>query len=52
VASEDSILEIKKKNADKLADILKCHGVIVIGYSGWDDAIVEALASVIVSITI
>jgi len=44
VASEDSILEIKKKNADKLADILKCHGVIVIGYSGWDDAIVEALA--------
>lgn len=30
--------------ASKMVSALKGHGVIVLGYSGWDDAIVEALA--------
>ena len=42
-ASEDLIQDIKRKNADKLAELFKRRGVIVIGYSGWDDVIVEAL---------
>jgi tetratricopeptide (TPR) repeat protein len=42
-ANEESIKALKEKNARILAPVLKRHGVIVLGYSGWDDAIVEAL---------
>ena len=45
VASKADIEEIKKRNATILAPVLERHGVIVLGYSGWDDAIVEALAA-------
>jgi tetratricopeptide (TPR) repeat protein len=44
-ATEHEIREVKEKNARILAPILKRRGVIVLGYSGWDDAIVEALDS-------
>jgi tetratricopeptide (TPR) repeat protein len=44
-ATEQSITKLKEKNAQRLAPALKRHGVIVLGYSGWDDAIVEALAA-------
>jgi tetratricopeptide (TPR) repeat protein len=44
-ATEAEIAEIKAKNARTLAPVLRRHGVIVIGYNGWDDAIVEALAT-------
>ena len=43
-ASEADIARIKSKNASTLRPVLERHGVIVLGYSGWDDAIVEALA--------
>jgi tetratricopeptide (TPR) repeat protein len=42
--SEDQIRAIKERNANTLAPVLKRKGVIVIGYSGWDDAIIEALS--------
>jgi hypothetical protein len=42
-ATETEIRTIKEKNARILAPVLKRRGVIVLGYSGWDDAIVEAL---------
>lgn len=42
-ATEGSIQSLKK-NAQILEQVLKRHGVIVLGYKGWDDAIVEALA--------
>jgi tetratricopeptide (TPR) repeat protein len=42
-ATDEEIQTLKHKNARILAPVLKRHGVIVIGYSGWDDAIVEAL---------
>jgi tetratricopeptide (TPR) repeat protein len=42
-ATEAEIRAIKEKNARILAPVLKRRGVIVLGYSGWDDAIVEAL---------
>ena len=44
-ANEADIRAMKQKNARFLATGLKRCGVIVIGYSGWDDAIVEALAA-------
>src|SRR6202451_3330434 len=44
-ASDSEIQALKETNARTLAPVLKRHGVIVIGYSGWDDAIVEALAA-------
>ncbi len=44
-ATEDEIRAIKEKTAQILAPVLERHGVIVLGYSGWDDAIVEALAA-------
>lgn len=44
-ASDEDIRLLKEKNARTLAPVLKRHGVIVLGYSGWDDAIVEALAA-------
>jgi tetratricopeptide (TPR) repeat protein len=45
IASEEEIRRIKEKNAQTLAPVLKRRGIIVLGYSGWDDAIVEALAA-------
>ncbi len=42
-ASDADIRALKEKNAQTLAPVLKRHGVIVLGYSGWDDAMVEAL---------
>jgi tetratricopeptide (TPR) repeat protein len=44
-ATEEDIQILKEKNARTLAPVLERHGVIVLGYSGWDDAIVEALAA-------
>ena len=44
-ATDTDIAALKAKNARVLAPVLKRHGVIVLGYSGWDDAIVEALAA-------
>jgi tetratricopeptide (TPR) repeat protein len=43
--TDDEINKIKERNAKILAPILKTRPVIVIGYSGWDDVIVEALAA-------
>lgn len=44
-ATDDEIQRLKEKNARTLAPVLKRRGVIVLGYSGWDDAIVAALAA-------
>ncbi|MCC7377148.1 MAG: SIR2 family protein [Verrucomicrobiales bacterium] len=44
-ASEEEIQKINENNTHTLAPVLKRRGVIVLGYSGWDDAIVEALAA-------
>jgi parallel beta-helix repeat protein len=44
VSNETDIQTIKKRNAQLLRNVLRTHGVIVVGYRGWDDAIVEALA--------
>jgi tetratricopeptide (TPR) repeat protein len=44
-ATDEDIQILKEKNARILAPVLERHGVIVLGYSGWDDAIVEALAA-------
>jgi len=44
-ADMGAIEELKKRNARTLEPVLKRRGVIVLGYSGWDDAIVEALAA-------
>jgi parallel beta-helix repeat protein len=43
ISNESDIKRIKERNAEVLRNVLKTHGVIVLGYSGWDDAIVEAL---------
>ncbi|PYK25996.1 MAG: hypothetical protein DME59_08815 [Verrucomicrobia bacterium] len=44
-ATDEDIKTLKEKNARTLAPVLERHGVIVLGYSGWDDAVVEALAA-------
>lgn len=44
-ATDEEIARLKEKNARTLKPVLERHGVIVLGYSGWDDAIVEALAA-------
>jgi len=44
-ATEADITAIKERNARILAPVLKRHGIIVLGYSGWDDVIVDALAA-------
>jgi|GEM_PF-1425257 len=44
-ATKADIDKIKQRNATILAPVLERHGVIVLGYSGWDDALVEALAA-------
>jgi tetratricopeptide (TPR) repeat protein len=43
--SDEEIQALKEKNAKTLAPVLERHGVIFLGYSGWDDAIVEALGA-------
>jgi tetratricopeptide (TPR) repeat protein len=45
VATNADIQAIKEKNKLVLAPVLKRRGVIVLGYSGWDDVIVEALSA-------
>ncbi|PWT85368.1 MAG: hypothetical protein C5B58_03210 [Acidobacteria bacterium] len=44
-ATDEDIQALKERNARTLAPVLERHGVIVLGYSGWDDAVVEALAA-------
>ncbi len=44
-ATAEEIAELKRKNAQALKPVLERHGVIVLGYSGWDDVLVEALAA-------
>ena len=44
-ATDEDIKSLKEKNARTLAPALEKRGVIVLGYSGWDDAVVEALAA-------
>jgi tetratricopeptide (TPR) repeat protein len=39
----DQIASLKQQNARDLAAYLGNHGVIVLGYSGWDDCLLEAL---------
>lgn len=41
--TEEQITLLKKQNARDLAAYLGNHGVIVLGYSGWDDCLLEAL---------
>lgn len=41
--TDAQIAELKKKNADSLSGYLGNHGVIVLGYSGWDDCLLAAL---------
>ena len=43
--TDEQIKQIKEMNAKVLAPILKGRAIIVIGYSGWDDVVVEALAA-------
>ena len=43
--TDEEIRNIKEANAKVLAPILKTRAIIVIGYSGWDDVVVEALAA-------
>lgn len=44
-ATDEDIKALKEKNARILAPVLKRHGIIVLGYNGWDDAVVEALSA-------
>jgi tetratricopeptide (TPR) repeat protein len=44
-ANDADIQRLRKENANFLAGVLRRRGVIVLGYSGWDDTIVEALAA-------
>jgi len=41
--TDEQIGQLKKHNARDLAAYLCSHGVIVLGYSGWDDCLLEAL---------
>ena len=41
--TEEQIALLKQQNARDLAAYLGSHGVIVLGYSGWDDCLLEAL---------
>jgi hypothetical protein len=44
-ANDAEIQRLKDTNARVLASVMKRRGVIVLGYSGWDDAIVDALVT-------
>ena len=41
--SDDEIKHLRERNAQSLASYLGRHGVIVLGYSGWDDCLLRAL---------
>ncbi|MCD6049981.1 MAG: lipoprotein NlpI [Verrucomicrobia bacterium] len=41
--TDEQIALLKQQNARDLAAYLGSHGVIVLGYSGWDDCLLEAL---------
>lgn len=41
--TDEQIALLKQQNARDLAAYLGNHGVIVLGYSGWDDCLLEAL---------
>jgi tetratricopeptide (TPR) repeat protein len=41
--TDEQIALLKKQNARDIAAYLGGHGVIVLGYSGWDDCLLEAL---------
>jgi len=43
--TEDQIKHAREQNAPALIEYFRHHGVIVIGYSGWSDTTMEALAS-------
>jgi tetratricopeptide (TPR) repeat protein len=45
VNTEDQIKHARERNAPTLIEYFRRHGVIVIGYSGWADTTMEALAS-------
>lgn len=41
--TDEQIALLKQQNARDLAAYLASHGVIVLGYSGWDDCLLDAL---------
>ncbi len=41
--TDQEILHLKDRNARDLTAYLGTHGVIVLGYSGWDDCLLQAL---------
>ncbi len=41
--TQDEISLLKNRNARDIAAYLGTHGVIVLGYSGWDDCLLDAL---------
>lgn len=41
--TDEEITHLKQRNARDLASYLGSHGVIVLGYSGWDDCLLNAL---------
>jgi tetratricopeptide (TPR) repeat protein len=41
--SDSEIAHLRERNAQNLAGYLGQHGVIVLGYSGWDDCLLRAL---------
>lgn len=43
-SSEQEIQELKKANAAGFGEYFRRHHVICLGYSGWDDSLVEGLA--------
>jgi tetratricopeptide (TPR) repeat protein len=40
----EEIARAKERNAERLRGYFEGHGVIVLGYSGWDDAVMRALS--------
>lgn len=44
--SQDQIEEFAKRNQSLLQEYFRKHAVIIVGYSGWDDAITRALLKV------
>ena len=41
--NDAEITDVKRLNAKPIASYLATHGVIVLGYSGWDDCLLQAL---------
>ena len=44
--TDEEIRTHRDRNADTLVDYFQKHGVVVIGYSGWEDATMAALSKV------